>query len=98
MAHTATTFKARWSEFAPIDDATVTAALAEATESCNATDFAERFDEAVGLLAAHKLAISPMGQQARLESKEGDTTYRQEWARLSRMCCGGPWAVGAWRP
>jgi hypothetical protein len=94
VAHTAATFKARWPEFAPTADATVTAVLAEATRGCNAAVFGDRFDEAVGLLCAHKLAISPGAQSARLESDKADTVYRAEWLRVARACGGGPWAMG----
>ena len=57
MSWTAATFKARWSEFAPTDDAVVQAALDEATRQINAAAFGARADDAIGLLAAHKLAV-----------------------------------------
>ncbi len=93
-AYTPTTFKARWTEFTPVADALVTSALAEATRECDARVFGTRIDDAIGLLAAHKLAISPQGQAARLVAKDGSTTYGTEWARIARQRAGGPWAVG----
>lgn len=96
MSWTAATFKARWSEFAPTDDAVVQAALDEATRQINAAAFGARADDAIGLLAAHKLAVSPQGMSARLESDQGRTVYLAEYERLMRSAGGGPWAIGAW--
>lgn len=93
MAWTATTFKARWTEFAPTEDARVVAVLTAAARRCAPSVFGADTDEAVGLYAAHLLATSPHGMQAR---QEGDdtTTYYAEWARLARQRAGGPWSVG----
>ena len=96
MAWTPTTFKARWEEFSATADALITAVLAEAALECDARVYGDSYDHAVGLLTAHKLSISPGGQQARLEAKGGDgtTTYLAELNRLSRRRAGGPWAMG----
>lgn len=96
MAWTAATFKAARVEFAEIADAAVTAALSDATSELDSRLFGSTFDQAVGLLAAHKLSISPFGQQARLEAKAGDgtTTYLAEFNRLARKKCGGALAIG----
>lgn len=95
MAYTASAFKARWVEFAPIADSIVTAAIAEATAECNATIFGGTYDHAVGLLACHKLAMGPGGQTARQEGdKKASTVYLEEWQRLARARAGGPWVTG----
>jgi hypothetical protein len=94
---TAASFKSRWPEFVPIEDARVEAVLAEAALETDARVYGQSYDHAVGLLAAHKLAISPGGMQARLESKDGSTTYGKERAALSRKRGGGPWVTG-YRP
>lgn len=94
MTWTASTFKARWEEFSPQTDALVLAALAEATAELDERVFDASFDHAVGLLAAHKLAVSPFGQMARLVAEDGSTTYEKELAKLSRKKAGGVWAVG----
>lgn len=95
-AWTAATFKAARQEFASIADASVTLALNDATSELDPRVFGDTFDQAVGLLAAHKLSVSPYGQQARLEPKSGDgtTTYHAELQRLTRKRAGGFWAVG----
>lgn len=100
MAWTAATFKARWAEFAPTADALVDAALAEAAEGCDERVLGAKYDHAVGLLAAHKLAVSPSGQQSRLDPKagadtpHGTTTHGAEFDAIARQCGGGFWAVG----
>ena len=95
-AWTAASFKAARQEFANIADAAVTLALSDATSELDPRVFGDTFDQAVGLLAAHKLSVSPYGQQARLEPKTGDgtTTYHAELQRLTRKKAGGFWAVG----
>jgi hypothetical protein len=97
MVWTAATFKARWAEFTPTPDATVTAVLAEAATYCDERLFGDRYDQAVGLYAAHLLSIAPFGQQARADGKGPpgtDTTYLQQWTRLARAVAGGPWTMG----
>lgn len=94
MAWTPTTFRARWPEFATLADSQVQANLTAAARRCDSRVFGDDTDEAVGYLAAHLLAMSPGGQQARLEGKEGTTTYYAEWQRLARQRAGGPWVIG----
>ena len=97
MTWTAASFKSRWPEFVPIEDARVEAALAEAALETDARVYGRSYDHAVGLLAAHKLAVSPAGQQARLEAKDASTTYEAERRQLGRKRGGGPWVTG-YRP
>ena len=85
MAWTADSFRVAKPEFAEAADALVNGALADAAAYCNATVFADAYDQAIGLYAAHRLAISPFGQMARLESEKGESTYYVQWRRLARM-------------
>lgn len=95
MAWTATTLKVRYVELAPLADAIVDAALAEAVAECDARVFDESYDHAVGLLAAHKLAMGPGGQTARQEGADkARTVYLEEWERLARARAGGFWVTG----
>lgn len=95
MAWTATTFKARWAEFAPQSDTLVDAVLAEAAAEVDERVYGASYDHAVGLLAAHKLAVSPFGQTARQEGADkSSTTYGDEFDRLTRKRAGGPWVTG----
>lgn len=94
MAWTASTFKARYQEFAPTSDSLVNAVLAEASAELDARVFGATYDTAVGLLAAHKLTTGPTGQTSRLASDVGDSTYRQQLQRMKRARAGGAWSVG----
>lgn len=98
MAWTPATFKARWRDFVPTDDDVVQAALDEAARSVDDRYFGDKTDDAVGLLAAHKLASSPFGQSARLANDDGTTTYGKQFEEMSRAACGGAHAIGAWLP
>jgi hypothetical protein len=94
VAWTPADFKARWTEFAFLDDDLVQAALDEAVRECDARVYRDRYDDAVGLLACHNLAISPAGQQARLESDKGTTTYWGRFAEIRKQKAGGPRLAG----
>jgi hypothetical protein len=94
VAWTAASFKEQWPEFAPTPDALVEAKLAAAALQCDARLFGDDTDEAVGLLAAHKLASSPHGAPARLDKTDPLTVYKAEWNELARKRAGGPWAIG----
>ena len=95
MAWTASTFKVRFAAFAPKSDALVEAVLAEAAAEVDERVYGASYDHAVGLLAAHKLAVDPYGQTARQEGADkSSTTYGDEFDRLTRKRAGGPWVTG----
>jgi Protein of unknown function (DUF4054) len=95
------TFKARFPEFARLPDATLNDVIARATKRTNPTVLGEETDEAIGYMAAHLLALSPYGQQARLSEPGKMTTYYQHWLEIARYksvgyarvtgIAGGPW-------
>lgn len=101
MTVTAATLKARFSEFAPQDDALVAAVIAEAVAEVSASIYGANTDAAVTYLAAHKLALSPAGAPARLEGAAADpsgyarTTYGVEFLALTRKRAGGFYVIGA---
>jgi hypothetical protein len=98
VAWTPTTFKARWPEFARTADAQVQAALDAADRRVDERYFGARTDDAIGLLAAHELMISPQGAAARLATDEADTPYRRLYDELARAAGAGAHAIGAWLP
>ena len=98
MAWTATTFKARYTEFDGTADSVVTAALAEATRRTNVTGFGARADDAVALLAAHLLSTSPGGRQARRDSAKGPSTTDMTGLKLRRRERFGGAGSGGRRP
>lgn len=84
-------FRARFPEFANLPDATIQDAIDRGAAQADATVFGTLVDEATGYLAAHFLALSPFGQQARLTAVDGKTTYMTHYMRLQVMKTGG-WA------
>lgn len=83
-------FRVRFPEFGKLPDPTIADAILRASNQTAAGVWGNLADEAIGYLAAHMLALSPYGQQARLEVKGvPTTTYMMHWKRLARMkACG----------
>lgn len=79
-----TTFKARFPEFGRLPDPVIQDAINRATLRTNATVMGDQTDEAIGYMAAHLLALSPFGQQARMSEPGKMTTYYQHWLDLAR--------------
>lgn len=107
MAVTPASLKARWTEFAPTDDAVVQGAINEATRLTAAAVFGAAYDDAVTLRACHLLAISPQGQTGRLEGDATSspssatqdlarTTYGTSLLGMIRARAGGAYAMGVW--
>lgn len=71
-------FRLRFPEFSTAEDEFVQAFLDAAAKETSAAEFGEAYDEAHGLLAAHKMAISPLGQSARILNDQGRTSYELE--------------------
>lgn len=65
------------------------AKLAEAGRRVDPAVYGDLADDAQAALAAHLLASSPMGQNAKLVAKDGNTTYGKEYKRLSRLVSMG---------
>ncbi len=59
-------------------------AIAEAQSEMNKKFWGELFEQASHFLAAHKLAISPMGESCRLEASQDKTIYQLEYERLCK--------------
>lgn len=52
-------------------------------------DVGPLLDMAQSLRAAHQLAISPFGKSARMVTKEGRTTYQEQFDRIWLTAIGG---------
>jgi hypothetical protein len=78
------TFRVQYPEFKTALDPFVQAFLDAAAREINPTELGEAYDNAHGLLAAHKLAISPFGKQARMVNEDGSTTYEKEYDAVLR--------------
>ena len=75
-------FRASFPEFARAADSQVEAFLARALVSVPATTWGVYQDEGQMYLAAHLLALSPYGQNSRLESDDKQTTYGLRYREL----------------
>ena len=84
MTVTRSSFLGRFPEFEPASQTMVEAAIGEAIRNVDAAAFGDKTDDAVAWKCAHLLAISPFGQQARLISKDGSTTYGKYFKELAQ--------------
>lgn len=80
-------FQVRFPEFALTDVGAISAALADAATRTGDV-WGTKEDAAHGLLTAHILALSALGQQSRLESDKSETTYGKELRRMRLALVG----------
>ncbi len=85
---TRTEFLTAFPEFRSADNELIDAHLSRAALSIGEA-FGTHADEAHGLLTAHMLALSPFGQNARLVSDKGESTYGTQYRTLSEQCASG---------
>lgn len=78
-------FRARFPEFRAASDPLVESVLAEATLRVASDVFGDLTDAAIGYLAAHLLAGSPLGFSQRLEDDKTETTYLKDYRALLRQ-------------
>lgn len=94
MAVTPTNLGEHFPEFASVvanDPAFVTKKIEEATRRVSAEiwDPHGLTDDGIRYLTAHLIAMSPLGEQAKLDPKDGLTTYEREYQRLVRVVATG---------
>ena len=89
MSMTYGTFTTQFPEFSATDADMVSAMLAASLLEINVAVWGALADQGQAYLTAHKLAISPFGQQARLVQKDGSTTYELEYKRLCSAVASG---------
>ena len=77
-------FVKRFLEFADTEEHLIQMALYESQNEVSKEAFGSMHETAVFYLAAHKLAISPMGEPSRLDGVEEKDVYRLEYERLCR--------------
>lgn len=86
-------FRVQFPEFNGVSDALVNAMLAAALLEIDIIIWGPKADQGQGYLAAHKLASSPFGQNARLQTgamgKDGLTTYWHTYYQLVRQVSSG---------
>lgn len=74
-------FRATYPEFSTADDALVQRFLDSSAGELDSDTWGEYLHTGHGLLTAHMLAISPMGEFARLQSDKGQSTYGAEYEK-----------------
>ena len=81
MAVTYNDFIARFPEFSPADATVVAIELVNAARHVSVLLFNEQTDDAIGLLTAHRMALRPGGEFARLKKKDGlsHTVYGDQY-------------------
>lgn len=94
---TPSTLAVKFPEFVDViadDEPFVEEKIAEAGRrvSVTAWDPQGLTDDGVSYLAAHLIAVSPLGEQAKLDT-EGDTTYLKEFKRMVRIVSSGCRAI-----
>lgn len=92
MAWTVATFKAVMPEFQNTPNALVQAALDEAFLELDPDIWDDKFDTGWKYLTAHKLAVSPYGQNARMTETRRQrygSTYEMHYRKLMRMVAVG---------
>lgn len=87
------TFRGLFPEFNGVPDAMVTGWLAQAATSIDVNIWGTKADLGQAYLAAHYLATSPFGQNARMKQVAGiatdPTTYMTNYKRLQREVSTG---------
>ncbi|NIR31644.1 MAG: DUF4054 domain-containing protein [Gammaproteobacteria bacterium] len=92
MAVTYAQFIERFPELAKAPQAVVETELAAAARRINAAVWGAQANDAIGLLAAHSVALRPNGEFARLAQKgEGSvrTTYGEQYMAMARNIISG---------
>ncbi len=84
MAVTVQRFQKAFPEFKGTEYQLVQQKLNHAILRLNATVFGTFLDDAVMLLTAHLLAISPMGEKVRLNKDMSDTIYNRELKQIKK--------------
>jgi Protein of unknown function (DUF4054) len=75
-------FLARFPEFSRTDTTLLASTLNDAALVIDPSVWGSFAGQGHGYLTAHRLALSPFGQQARMVAKNGTTTYQAHYDRL----------------
>lgn len=87
MAVDATSLLARFPEFTAANTSypnLVSGAITDATALVDATEYGDKADMAITYLAAHFIAINPLGELARLDKRGEKTTYLLMFERVKK--------------
>lgn len=82
-------FVVQFPEFAGVDAGLLQAHLDAAALEIDAGVWRAKADQGTYYLAAHKLALSPLGNNAELVAKDGTTTYEKHYEKLKKQVASG---------
>ena len=89
MSILAQDFLMRFPEFQSLTQDYIELILDESKAELNEVIWDKQYRAGVLFLSADKLALSPLGEPARLAPGDGMTTYRQEFERLRKIVSAG---------
>lgn len=82
MAVTVSSLQTRYPEFANVPSATVQAAIDDAALMIDSAFWGNKSDMGITALAAHYIAINPLGEFARLDKKREKTVYWMQYQQI----------------
>lgn len=82
MAVSVLQFKAEFPEFANTENALIQSRLTMATARVNSTVWGSRQNDGIKMLAAHLIALSPLGEQAKLKHENRGTIYGDQFEAM----------------
>jgi len=89
MAVNVQRFRKAYTEFRETEPDVIRQKINLATARTSSDAFGDDVDEAIMLLAAHLIAISPHGEKVRLQKDPTKTIYMQELKRMRREATMG---------
>lgn len=82
-------FVTQFPEFEGVETALLDAVLAAAALEVDVEVWGAKASQGIAYKAARKLALSPLGNTAKLVNKDGSTVYDRELDRLVRQVASG---------
>jgi hypothetical protein len=89
VALTVDAFVLAFPEFSEVDAPYLQSKIDEAGRQIDPNTWGVRADDGQAYLAAHLLALSPLGNAAKLVAKDGSTTYEKHYKRILTLAAGG---------
>ena len=89
MPVTVDDFRNRFPEFRTVGELLIQQVLDEAALQVSEAVWGELADAGTLMRAAHLLALSPMGQQARKKNEKDTTTYGMQFRAMQRQVTAG---------
>lgn len=89
MAVTVLQFKAEFPEFDNTENAVIQSRLSMASRQINATVWGAKTNDGIKMLAAHLIALAPLGEQAKLRHENRGTIYGDQYEALKAQVAYG---------